>query len=193
MGKEEELKQQRSSQQTGTIYKDQIANSIPKKRSTFYGTSHSHCLDGSLGTTLHSAYPCYRKFRWPKSQKHSLLGFFLLSLMVCLLKPCKFRARQSYRSNKSSSFTSAILKTVFTQASPLLKLWFCPSSCWILGSLKSVILFPLSCHWTVAKNWAPFPKQAEQVRFVFSPISTSFVSLCAGALITGNREKPCSS
>lgn len=42
--------------------------------------------------------------------------------MVCLLKPCKFRARQSYLSEKSSSLTSAILKTMLRQVRSLLEL-----------------------------------------------------------------------
>lgn len=62
------------------------------------------------------------KLRWPKSQKQALLGFFLLSLTVCVIRPRKFMARQSYFSDKSSSFTSAILNTAFRQVSLLREL-----------------------------------------------------------------------
>lgn len=62
------------------------------------------------------------KLRWPKSQRHGLLGFFLLSLTVCVIRPRKFMARQSYFSEKSSSFTSAILNTAFRQVSSLREL-----------------------------------------------------------------------
>lgn len=42
--------------------------------------------------------------------------------MVRLLKPCKFKAAQLYFRDKSSSFTSFIIKMVFKQVSSLLKL-----------------------------------------------------------------------
>lgn len=69
-----------------------------------------------------SAYSWYSKLKWLESQKHALLGFFLLSVTVCVMKPWKFMARQSYFDVKSSSFISSIFKTVFRQVSSSLGL-----------------------------------------------------------------------
>ena len=64
-----------------------------------------------------SAYSWYSKLKWLQSQKHVLLGFFLLSVTVCVMKPWKFMARQSYFHVKSSSLTSSIFKTALWQVS----------------------------------------------------------------------------
>lgn len=104
----------------------------------------------------------FSQFIQAMCEGHSLLGCFLLSLMVCLIMPWRFRARQSYSRDRSFSVTPVILNTEVKQSMSLLELSFRPSSSWILASPKFPTTVLLICHRTSAKKWEPLPKQAEQ-------------------------------